>query len=90
MGLPLDPRVIEAENARSAMATYLAARTPEQATFLHDLRLDVTPAVLALDLDGTGDRSNAMRIEQRRDRLESRRRWQFGLRTEVLVDGRGE
>jgi CRISPR system Cascade subunit CasD len=87
LGLPLDPRVIEAENARTAMDAYLEARTPEQANFLHDLRLENWPSVLALDLDGAGDGSNALRVEHRRDRLEGRRRWQFGLRSELLVQG---
>jgi CRISPR system Cascade subunit CasD len=90
LGVPLDPRVVEAETARSAMQGYLDGRPPEQGKFLRDLRLDGSPSVLALDLDGTSDRSNAIRIERRRDRLESRRRWQFGLRSEVLVDGRKE
>jgi CRISPR system Cascade subunit CasD len=87
LGLPLDPRVIEAENARTAMDTYLEARTPEQANFLHDLRLENWPSVLALDLDGASDSSNALRVEHRRDQLESRRRWQFGIRAELLVRG---
>jgi CRISPR system Cascade subunit CasD len=87
LGLPLDPRVIEAENARVAIDAYLNARTSEQADFLRNLRLEDRPTVLALDLDGAGDGSNALRVEHRRDRLESRRRWQFGLRPELLVQG---
>jgi CRISPR system Cascade subunit CasD len=87
LGLPLEPRVVEADDARAAIDAYLKGRTPEQANFLQDLRLVDWPSVLALDLDGTGDRSNAMRVEYRRDRLESRRRWQFGLRPELLVQG---
>jgi CRISPR system Cascade subunit CasD len=87
LGLPLDPRVVEGENARAAINAYLELRAPEQITFLHDLRLEDCPSVIALDLDGVGDRSNAMRVEHRRDRLESRRRWQFGLRPELLVQG---
>jgi CRISPR system Cascade subunit CasD len=90
LGLPLQPRVVEADDPRAAMLHYLASRTPEQNAMLHDLRLDGSPSVLALDLDGISDRSNAMRVERRRDALESRRRWQFGLRSEVLVDGRRE
>jgi CRISPR system Cascade subunit CasD len=90
LGLPLDPRVVEAENARAAIDAYVKTRTQEQARFLQDLRVDDWPSLLALDLDGNSDRSNAMRVEHRRDRLESRRRWQFGLRSEVLVDGRKE
>jgi CRISPR system Cascade subunit CasD len=90
LGLPLDPRVVEADDPRSAMPTYLAVRTPEQTKFLGHLRLDGLPSILALDFDGTKDRTNPIRIERRRDALESRRRWQFGLRSETLVDGRNE
>jgi CRISPR system Cascade subunit CasD len=88
LSVPLDPRVVEADDPRSAMQTYLAARTPEQTKFLHDLRLDGSPSVLALELDGTSDHSNRMRLERRRDALESRRRWQFGLRSEVIERSR--
>jgi CRISPR system Cascade subunit CasD len=87
LGLPLGARVVEAEDARAAIEAYLNARTREQANFLYDLHLADRPSVLALDLDGIGDRSNAMRVEHRRDRVESRRRWQFGLRSELLVHG---
>jgi CRISPR system Cascade subunit CasD len=87
LGVPLDPRAVEADDPRSAIQTYLAVRTPEQTNFLRDLRLDGSPSVLALDLDGAGDRANIMRIERRRDALESRRRWQFGLRSEVVRAG---
>jgi len=90
LGVPLDPRVIEADDPHSAVLLYLVGRTPEQIKLLHDLRLDGSPSVLALDLDGTNDRSNTLRIERRRDALESRRRWQFGLRSEALIDGRKE
>jgi CRISPR system Cascade subunit CasD len=88
LGVPLDPRVVAADDPRSAMLTYLSARTPEQARFLCDLGLDGLPSILALDLDGASDPANRIRIERRRDGLESRRRWQFGLRSEVLSDGR--
>jgi CRISPR system Cascade subunit CasD len=90
LGVPLDPRVVVTDDPRSAMVLYLASRTPGQIKLLHDLGLDGSPSVLALDLDGTGDRSKTLRIERRRDALESRRRWQFGLRSEALVDGRNE
>jgi CRISPR system Cascade subunit CasD len=87
LGLPVDARVVEAEDARAAIDVYLKARTPQQTRFLHGLLLAEWPSVLALDLDGAGDSSNAMRVEHRRDRIESRRRWQFGLRSELLVQG---
>ncbi len=88
LGAPLDPRVVVADDAQAAMLRYLADRTSEQTRLLQHLRLDGTPSVLALDLDGASDRSDMLRIERRRDALESRRRWQFGLRSEALVKGR--
>jgi CRISPR system Cascade subunit CasD len=72
LGVPLDPRLVEAADPHSAMLQYLAGRTPEQSKLLHDLRLDGTPSVLALDLDGARDISRTLRIERRRDALESR------------------
>jgi CRISPR system Cascade subunit CasD len=87
LGVPLDPRAVEADDPRSAIQTYLAARTAEQVNFLRNLRLDGSPSVLALDLDGANNRANIMRIERRRDALESRRRWQFGLRSEFIHGG---
>src|SRR5438093_259536 len=47
LGVPLDPRVIEAGNPRSAIHAYLAARTPEQTKFLRNLDLGGSPLVLA-------------------------------------------
>jgi CRISPR system Cascade subunit CasD len=85
--VPLDPRVMDAETPHSAIHAYRAARTPEQAEFLRGLRIDGSPSVLALDLDGVSNRSDTIRIERRRDALESRRRWQFGLRSEAIVRG---
>jgi CRISPR system Cascade subunit CasD len=90
LGTRLDPRVVEADDPHLAIHTYLAVRTPEQTSFLRSLRLDGSPPVLALDLDGAGDSADWMRVERRRDALESRRRWQFGLRSEALVRGRKE
>jgi len=88
LGVPLDPRTVEADDPCLAMRAYIAARTPEQTELLRGLRLHGFPTVLALDLDGASDHADRMRVERRRDALESRRRWQFGLRSEALVDGR--
>jgi len=88
LSVPLDPRTIEADNPILAIRTYVAARTPEQAEFLRGLHLHGLPSVLALDLDGASDHADRMRVERRRDAFESRRRWQFNLRSEALVDGR--
>jgi CRISPR system Cascade subunit CasD len=88
LSVPLDPRTVEAGDPNLAIRTYVAGRTPEQTEFLHSLHLHGLPSVLALDLDGASDNADRMRIERRRDALESRRRWQFGLRSEALVDGR--
>ena len=87
LGVPLDPGIVEADVPDSAIHAYRAARSPEQTAFLRDLRLDGSPSVLALDLDGVSDRADTIRIERRRDALESRRRWQFGLRSEAIHRG---
>jgi CRISPR system Cascade subunit CasD len=87
LSMPLDPRVVATDDPRSAIQTYLETRRAGQRDFLRDLRLDGSPSVLALDLDGANDHANIMRIERRRDALESRRRWQFGLRSEVIHGG---
>ncbi len=81
-----DPRTVEADDPNLAIRAYVAARTAEQTEFLRGLHLHGLPSVLALDLDGAG--ADRMRVERRRDALESRRRWQFGLRSEAIVDGR--
>ncbi len=86
LSVPLDPRTVEANDPNLAIRTYVAARTPEQTEFLRGLHLHRLPSVLALDLDGAS--ADRMRVERRRDALESRRRWQFGLRSEAIVDGR--
>jgi CRISPR system Cascade subunit CasD len=83
LGVPLEPRLVESESPRSAITKYLEMRTPEQVRFLQDLQLDRPPTMLAFDLDGAGE-ADRLRIERRRDALESRRRWQFGLRSESI------
>jgi CRISPR system Cascade subunit CasD len=90
LGLPLGPRVIEADDPRTAMRIYLSSRTSDQIDILRQLGLDRAPSVLALDLDGANGDVNRLRVERRRDALESRRRWQFGLRSEAIVMGVGE
>jgi CRISPR system Cascade subunit CasD len=84
LGAPLDPRVVQAEDCGSAIRTYIANRTPEQTEFLRPLNLGGSPSVLGLDLDGATSHAARMRIERRRDALESRKRWQFGLRSELI------
>ena len=88
--MPLDPRAVEARRSTIGRSRYLAPQTSEQSEFLRGIGLGGSPSVLALDLDGAGADVDRMRVERRRDALESRRRWQFGLRSEVLVDARKE
>lgn len=84
LGVPLDARVIAADDVRAALAAYVAGRTAQQAHFLRALHLGDTPSVVALDLDGAPDPTNRVRVEHRRDALVSRGRWQFGLRSEAI------
>lgn len=80
--LPLAPQVIEADDAGAAFAARVAAApAPEQR-----LRrmLHATPGWVAMDAEDADPR-HVQRVEQRRDRLASRARWQFALRAEAIL-----
>jgi CRISPR system Cascade subunit CasD len=84
--LPMDPRIIEADDVFEALARRdaLIAANPRIADFLHRHHLDSRPHSVALDADAQGEHGPA-RIEKRRDALLDRGRWQFGLREEVVI-----
>ena len=86
MMLPMDPRIIEADNVFEAFARRdaLIAANPRIADFLHRHHLDARPHSVALDADAQGEHGPA-RIEKRRDALLDRGRWQFGLREEAVI-----
>jgi CRISPR system Cascade subunit CasD len=80
--LPLAPALIDAPDAVAA----LAARSHDQASL--DLLLwpgGADRPVVTLDAADAGDH-RVQRIEMRRDRPASRRRWQFALREEAVLE----
>lgn len=82
LALPLAPMVIEAGDAPAAFAARVAAApAPEQ---LLRRMLRATSGVVAMDAEAA-DAQQVQRIEQRRDRLASRVRWQFALRAEAIL-----
>jgi CRISPR system Cascade subunit CasD len=85
LALPVDARVIDADEVPAAVSRYIDGRTLEQARLLHELGLDGRPTLLAADLDFGLDAATATRIERRRDHLASRRRWQFDTRAELVL-----
>jgi len=81
--LPLAPDICEAEDAVAALAACAAAELARGTAPPRPPRAG--PPVVALDAALAADR--ALRVEMRRDRLVSRRRWQFGLREEAVLKG---
>lgn len=89
LGLPPSPAVIEARDLGAALLDYDRGRT-EPARRLRGLLLrSGRPVRLHLDADDAvdlGSHWRPRRIERRRDRLLSRRRWQFGPRGELVAE----
>jgi CRISPR system Cascade subunit CasD len=89
LGVPPTPMRIEAADLGAAFSDY-DRRLPERVRrILH--RADRPGAPLLVHLDHTdeiplGPHLRARRIERRRDEPLSRRRWQFGLRDELVAE----
>lgn len=79
LALPTDPRIVEAEHFKAAFATYPGCDT-------HLIQLGWQdrnpPEHIRYFWEGNDNSLNATMSYPRRDRLLSRRRWQFGQRTE--------
>lgn len=88
LGLPLDPVLIEAHSPPEAM-TLRVPKGPETA-LRRAVRASPGPVALGAE-DAREFGLDAARVESRRDRLASRRRWQFALREEAVlrVPGQG-
>jgi CRISPR system Cascade subunit CasD len=95
LGLPLAPEIDEADDAVAALLARHKAG-PEQKWREHFAGPQVGELIIALDapahnvMPGTPghialDDQRRLRIEIRRDRLRSRKRWQFDLREELLI-----
>ncbi len=81
--LPLAPRRIEAADPAAALAARAGACSAPEASLLRRARQD--PQVTMDAADALTFDLPIARRELRRDRLASRRRWQFGLREEAVV-----
>ena len=89
LGLPLAPEIVDAADATSALLhrhqtgpeAFIRQRWLSQSDREADENLSI-----AMDsgLASLGD-NRRQRIETRRDTLRSRRRWQFGLRNELIL-----
>jgi CRISPR system Cascade subunit CasD len=88
LGLPLAPRLFDAADPLAALAMRVAdAPLPERAVRAQIGRLaprDALPTV-AMDATDVPVGMHPLRIEQRRDVVASRARWQFSLRAEAVL-----
>ncbi|MCZ8146713.1 MAG: type I-E CRISPR-associated protein Cas5/CasD [Roseomonas sp.] len=89
LGLPLGPEIVEASDAPAALAQRHA--TGKEVGF-RDRWLNaraVAPPTVTLDAadaqDIAADDPRRLRVEFRRDQPRSRRRWQFDLREELIL-----
>jgi CRISPR system Cascade subunit CasD len=82
LALPLAPLVIGADHAPAAFAAREAAAPAPEQCLRRTLR--ATSGWVAMDAEDA-DSPQVQRIEQRRDRLSSRARWQFALRAEAIL-----
>lgn len=90
LGLPIMPLVIEAATLVEAFASHDDRIVQIEQDLLSSLRLDVSNATLFGDVDLLDPTAklpgfDVLRMERRRDRIASRRRWQFDLRDEVVA-----
>ena len=82
---PMQPVAVEAENIGAAFAAFDAQRPSEIAKLWETLKFKAHGhALIFADADGTLGQP-AARLEERRDIPESRAKWRFGLRSEVLL-----
>ena len=90
--LPMTPRLVEAADVEAAFVAFDALETDAQKAFRRRYWLtphpDTRPRTYA-DLDLAPSPQRIDRHEQRRDIPESRAKWRFGLRSEVLLKATG-
>ena len=92
LGLPLAPDIIDAEDVFAAfrqrdakLEASHAKKQPPEAKLRREL--GAAPGGVAMDAEIAPP--GALRIERRRDAIASRRRWQFVLRDEAVLDWTG-
>ncbi|MCX7631283.1 MAG: type I-E CRISPR-associated protein Cas5/CasD [Geminicoccaceae bacterium] len=91
LGLPPSPMVFEAPDLAAALAAYDRERPSSIDRLRRRICRPRPLGRLHLEADETtllGERYRPLRIERRRDRLLARRRWQFGLRDELVAERR--
>jgi CRISPR system Cascade subunit CasD len=89
--LPMRPHLVEAADIEAAFAVFDAAEDEKQVTFRKRYWLLPDPNARPRIYADTNLASSQGidRLEQRRDIPESRAKWRFGLRTEVLLKSKG-
>lgn len=89
LGAPPEPYVIDARDLASAYTAYDERRLPESEALRRKVCQPRPLGRLYLEANGAallGDRYRPVHITRRRDRLLSRRRWQFQLRDELVAE----
>lgn len=83
--LPMLPDLVDTDSIDAAFAAYDRARPPGISDLLSKLQFKPRgDALIFADVDGNHGQP-VERLEERRDIPESRDKWRFGLRTEVLL-----
>lgn len=90
LGLPPRPLVFEGQRLAPGFAAVHAARPEPERRVIDALGLDDAEATVyadrdIADADLLADDYQVLRVERRRDRPVSRRRWQFEMRDEVVA-----
>ncbi|MEQ1613703.1 MAG: type I-E CRISPR-associated protein Cas5/CasD [Hyphomicrobiaceae bacterium] len=84
--LPMRPLVVEAADLGGAFAAFDAEATPEMTMLWSELKFAPKGHDLIFaDAEGIAPTQPIARLEERRDIPESRDKWRFGLRSEVLL-----
>ena len=90
--LPTTPKVVAADDIEAAFAVFDAQETEEQKELRRRFWMtphpDARPRIYT-DLELAPSSQRIARHEQRRDLPESRAKWRFGLRTEILLKPAG-
>lgn len=89
LGLPTSPRLVDAETVAAAFLNHDAERPEAEREIRHRLGIR-GPGTLCADADATNEGGPMLgaelaRVERRRDVAVNRRRWQFGLRDELVA-----
>jgi len=87
LGLPLAPRLVEADTIFAAFDAYDDAMSAPERALREELGLmPRSHAQIAADLDAVvGGRGHEIQRQRRRDEFLDRRRWRFGLRDELIL-----